>query len=46
MHLADALSVLENYEPERLHNIIADIFHMVLEGALMFPPHALFQIEP
>ena len=46
MHIMDVLSVMEYYNPEMLHNIIANIFYMVLQGALMLPPHNLTQLEP
>ena len=40
------LNEMEYYDPERLHNIIVDVFHMVLEGAPMFPPHDISQLQP
>ena len=45
MHLTDVLCVLDNYDPERFHNVIANIFDVVLVGAMMLPPHALPQLE-
>ena len=38
------LRVMEDAGPERLHNIIVGVFYMVLEDALMFPPHAASQL--
>ena len=46
MHLADVLSVLKDSNPEWLHNTIVDVFHMILEGAPIFPPHDIFQLGP
>ena len=45
MHLLDALIILENEDPERFHNVIVNIFDIVLKGAPMIPPHDLAQIE-
>ena len=44
VHIVDAFRVLEYAEPERLQNIIVDIFYMVLEDARMLPPHVLSQL--
>ena len=46
MHITDNLSALENSDNERLHNIIVDVFDVVLEGLPVFPPHDISQIEP
>ena len=46
MHLTDALSVLENYDLEKLQNIIVDIFDVVLESDTMLTPHDINQWEP
>ena len=46
MHLVNALIVVDNADPEWYHKFIVNIFDMVLEGAPMLPPHALFQLEP
>ena len=46
MHITDALGILENYDSEGFHNIIVNIFDMVLEYAPMFLPHALPQLKP
>ena len=46
MNLTDVLSVLESYDSEGFHNIIVNIFDVILEDATMFLPHNLPQIEP
>ena len=46
MHLADSISVLEDSDPEWLHNIIVCVFDMVLEGAPVIPSHVLSRLEP
>ena len=46
MHLVDTLSVLEDDYPEWLHNIIVDVFNIVLERDIVISPHALFQLKP
>ena len=45
MHLADALSVLENYDSERLLNVIMYVFGMTLKGLPVFLPRDLSQLE-
>ena len=40
----NALRVMEDSDPEKVHNIILGVFYMVLEDALMFPPHAASQL--
>ena len=46
MHLIDALGVLENSNSEEFHNIIVNIFDLILEYTSVFLPHALTQLEP
>ena len=46
MNLTDVLGILEDSDSKGLHNIIVDIFYVVLEDAPMFLPHALPQLEP
>ena len=46
MHLADALSVLENYDSERLLNVIMYVFGMTLKGLPVFLPHDLSKLKP
>ena len=41
MHLTDALGVLDNADYERFHNVILNIFDVVLEDAPMPFPHDL-----
>ena len=45
MYISDALSVLEIFDPEWIQNSIVNLFHMILEGALMFPTHDIYQLE-
>ena len=42
----DVLSVLENSESERIHNVIVGVFDVVLEVLPVFPPHDIYQLEP
>ena len=42
----DALGVLENSDSKGFHNIIVNIFDMILEDAPMFLPRDLPQLEP
>ena len=46
MHLTYALGVVEDFEFEGFHNVIANILHVVLVYTLILPPHALPQLEP
>ena len=46
MHLLNALGVVENYDTEWFHNIIANLFQVFLVDALVLPPHALYQLKP
>ena len=46
MHLLNAFSVTENYDTEGFHNIIANVFEVVLEYATVLPTHALYQLKP
>ena len=46
MHLLNTLSVVENSDTKWLHNVITNIFEVVLKDALVLPPHNLSQIEP
>ena len=46
MHLNNALGLADNSEKEFLHNIIMNVFQVVLVDALMISPHALPQLEP
>ena len=45
-HILYALGVVEDFNFEEFHNIIANILHMVLVDASVFSPHALSQLEP
>ena len=40
------LGTLEDSDSEGFHNVIVNIFYMVLEDAPMYLPHALTQLEP
>ena len=44
--LAGVLGILEDSDSEGFQNVTVNIFDMVLEGAPMFLPHALPQLEP
>ena len=46
MHLYNALDVAENSDTEWFHNIIVNVFQVVLLEASVIPPHALTQLEP
>ena len=46
MHLLGAISIVDNYDMEWIHNVIANIFEMVLKGDLVFPPHRIYQLRP
>ena len=46
MNFTDALGVLEDYDSEGFHNVIENMFDMVLEDTMMFLPHPLTQLEP
>ena len=46
MHLLNALGVAENSDTEWFHNIIANIFKVVLVDALVIPSHVISQLEP
>ena len=46
MHLLDVFRITENYDTEGLHNIIVNVFEVVLEYSTALPPHALSQLEP
>ena len=45
MHIHNALSVAENSDTEWFHNIIVNLFQVVLVDALVLPPHALSQLK-
>ena len=42
----DVISVQENYKPKRFHNIIVNVFDLILYYTLILLPRALFQLEP
>ena len=42
----DALGVQENSDSERFHNIIVNLFDVILEYTPMFIPHAIPHIKP
>ena len=46
MHIHDVLDLAENSDTEWFHNIIANVFQVVLVDASVIPPHALTQLEP
>ena len=46
MHLHNTLGVVDNSNSEWFHNIIADVFQVVLVDALVIAPHALPQLKP
>ena len=46
MHLHNVLRVAENSHMEWFHNIITDVFQVVLVEALVLPQHALPQLKP
>ena len=46
VHLADALSVLDNSNHESFHNLIVNIFDVVMESALFLPSYALAKLVP
>ena len=46
MHILNTISVAENYDTDWFHNIIANIFQVVLVDAPVIPPHRLSQLEP
>ena len=37
---------MENSDTEGFHNIIANLFEVVLEFATIIPPHEIYQLEP
>ena len=45
MHLTDALGTLDNYNSEGFHNVIVNIFDMVLEDSPMLFPHAITKLK-
>ena len=46
MHLHNALGVAESSDIECFHNIISNVFQVVLVYALVIPRHALPQLKP
>ena len=46
MHLLDVFRITDSYDTEGLHNIIVNVFEVVLEYSTALPPHALSQLEP
>ena len=46
MNLHHALGIVENPNTEWFHNIIVNIFQVVLVDASVLPSHALPQLEP
>ena len=46
MQLTYTLGVAENFDFEGIHNIIANILHVVLVDAPVLPPHAFTQLKP
>ena len=46
MNLMDALGIIEDAESKGFHNVIVNIFDMVLEDAPMFLSQYLTQLEP
>ena len=45
MHLYNALDVAENSDTEWFHNIIVNVFQVVLIDAPVLPPHEFPQLE-
>ena len=46
MHIPNTIGVVDNSDMEGFHNIIADVFQVVLVDALVIPLYAFTQIEP
>ena len=46
MHLLNALGIAGNSNTELFHNIIANIFQVVMVDGPVLPPHALYQLKP
>ena len=46
MHLLKAFSIAENSNSEGFHNIIVNVFDVILEYALILPLYALSQLKP
>ena len=46
MYLLNALVIVNNSDTEWFHNIISNIFQVVLVDALLLHPHAFLQLEP
>ena len=46
MHISNTLDVVDNFDAEGLHNIIANVLQMVLVDALVIYPHEFPQLEP
>ena len=46
MHILNMLVIVDNYDTEYIHNIIENIFEVVLKDAPVIPPHHLYQLEP
>ena len=46
MHILYAFSVIDNYDLEGFHNIIVNVFDVILEYNKMIPLHVIYQIEP
>ena len=46
MHLLNALGLADNSDTEWLHNVIANIFDLVLKDVPVLHPLSLYQLEP
>ena len=46
VNIVDTISELDNSDPGGFHNVIVNIFYVVLEGSLVPLPHVLTQLEP
>ena len=46
MHLSHTLDVVEDFDFEELHIIIANILHVVLVDTLVLSPRAFPQLKP
>ena len=46
MNPLNVFNATENYDLEGFHNIIVNVFKVILEYAPMLPPHTLFQLQP
>ena len=46
MHLTDAQIVLEYANPKGFHNVILNLFHVILKVGMVILTHALPKLEP